>query len=277
MGKMLDAIDAAILQNEDKEFRSHLGASSIGDPCARKLWYSFRWATRQSHKPQLLRLFERGKLEEARFVTWLENAGITVHQNDSATGKQYRFLGYKGHFAGEMDGVGVGVLTKPYILEFKTHNEKSFKDVAANGVLISKEVHYIQMQIYMGKFGLSQAVYLAICKNNDEIYEEVVKFNQMVYERYCKRAEMIIDAPEPPPRISTNASWFECKWCEHHAVCHTKAAPEKNCRTCAHSTPIEHGRWECENLDSQNGALTSVIPIAVMRNGCPSYYQHPME
>ena len=44
----LDAIDAAMLKAADDGLRQHLGASLIGKPCERALWYTFRWTTLKS-------------------------------------------------------------------------------------------------------------------------------------------------------------------------------------------------------------------------------------
>jgi hypothetical protein len=273
MGKIVDAIDAAVLAGQEQGHRAHLGCSGIGEECARKIWYSFRWTSQSTFAPNTLRLFERGHLEEDRFVKWLRAAGVEVFQNDPNTGRQFRFKGYKGHVGGEIDGVGIGIISdQPYLLEFKTHNEKSFKELQANGVEMSKPIHYVQMQMYMGQYQLPRALYLAIDKNSDRLYDEVVEFNRAIYDKYLARAQMIVDAPEPPPRLSNNPTWFECKWCDHHAVCHLKAAPLKNCRTCAHSTPVEDGEWQCEFPPGINP-----IPEELMVTGCPIYYQHPME
>jgi len=273
MGKIADAIDAAVLAEHGEDLRSHMGYSSIGDECGRKLWYGFRWVASPAFKPTTLRLFERGHLEENRFVRWLKLANVTVLQNDPETGKQYRFKGYKGHGGGEIDGVGVGVISDtPYLLEFKTHNDKSYKDLAANGVEMSKPMHFVQMQMYMGQYQLLQALYLAINKNTDEIYDELVMFDATVYAKYKARLATLVDAPEPPPRLSNNPSWFECKWCDFHAVCHLKAEPLKNCRTCAHSTPVEDGQWYCEKP-----AHFQHIPIEMVKTGCTAYHRHPME
>jgi len=275
MGIVLDAIDDALVKAQEKEPRYHMGASSIGDKCGRKIWYDFRWVTQTLHCGQLLRLFNRGHLEEDRFVGWLRAAGATVWQHDPATGKQYQFFGYKGHFGGEADGVAEGIIPGgPYLLEFKTHNDDSFKSLVRNGVEIDKEMHYIQMQIYMGAFGLDRALYLAINKNNDAIHDEVVKFNRQVYDKYTNRAQLLIDAPEPPPRISRDPSWWECKFCNHHSVCHTSAAPLVNCRTCAHSTPVHNGKWVCENTLALN---MGEIPAQTVLTGCTRYVRHPMD
>src|SRR5574344_3153084 len=63
-------IDAYI---SEKTPRGYLGASSIGESCTRKLWYKFRFAKKeQIDDARLMRLFNRGHLEEARFIALLK-------------------------------------------------------------------------------------------------------------------------------------------------------------------------------------------------------------
>src|SRR5208283_4628088 len=57
-------------------FRKHLGASDIGHQCERYLWYKFRWMCEPKFSGRMLRLFNRGHLEEARFIEWLEGIGF---------------------------------------------------------------------------------------------------------------------------------------------------------------------------------------------------------
>jgi len=109
-------------------------------------------------------------------------------------------------------------------------------------------------------------------KNSDKLYDEVIDFDKAVYDKYSKRMEQIIDAAEPPPRISNNPTWYECKWCEHHPVCHMKAEPLRNCRTCAHSTPVNDGEWLCERP-----GVGEIIPKKIIKIGCTDYHRHPME
>ena len=76
--------------------RPHLGASVIGRPCARELWYSFRWGTESDFNGRLLRLFRRGHQEEGPLVADLRNAGVTVLDADPRTGKQFQFSVLEG-------------------------------------------------------------------------------------------------------------------------------------------------------------------------------------
>ena len=85
-------------------FRKHLGASILGEPCERKNWFSFRWVKREDTSGKTYRLFEHGKLEEQRVIDNLSAIGLDVQAFDVATGKQFNFLAFGGHFGGSLDG-----------------------------------------------------------------------------------------------------------------------------------------------------------------------------
>jgi hypothetical protein len=251
----LNAVNAAIEAEQSRApGRYHLGASIIGDECERKLWYTFRWAHAVLHDARLLRLFNRGQLEENRFNYWLKSAGFQVWDVDPDTNDQWRIEDIGGHFGGSLDGVVMGLPeapSKPHVSEQKTHNDKSFKDVEKKGVRESKPQHYAQMQVYMHKMELQRALYQAINKNNDELYFERVNYDKEYAERLIKKAERIIASDRPRERISQDPSWYQCKFCDFHPVCHGRKAPAMNCRTCVHSTPRMDGnaRWVCEKHD----------------------------
>jgi hypothetical protein len=78
----VEAILCAYEVDAGDGFRQHLGASLIGGPCDRALWYAFRWITRAAQGGRMLRLFETGRLEEERLVRNLRRIGITVFDVD---------------------------------------------------------------------------------------------------------------------------------------------------------------------------------------------------
>lgn len=271
-------------RDEEGAFRSHLGASLIGRECARELWYSFRWVTKPRFDGRLIRLFNRGHLEEPRMVALLLMIGCTVWQFDE-NGQQFRIKGHKGHFGGGMDGVVLGIPEipdEPVVAEFKTHNDKSFQKLKGEGVREAKFEHYVQMQTYMGKNDLRWALYLATNKNDDELYAELVAFDQGTYNKFQERAAAIIDAVEPPPRINNSPGWYKCKFCTHAPVCHGAAMPERNCRTCRWSTPIEDGKWICENptvvaaAEAQCWENPIELDKEAQLHGCANYELHSL-
>lgn len=255
---------------KNEEWRSHLGASVIGNDCARQVWYGFRWAISEKHEGQLLRLFNRGHLEEPRFVALLQMIGCKVWQFDS-NGSQFCIRnGYRGHFGGSLDAVAEGVPdfpSSPVLAEFKTHSEKSFSTLVEKGVVLAKWEHFVQQQIYMGYFGLPASLYMATNKNTDALHCEIILFDRNVYSKYCDLSKKIIDSPSPPPKISNNPSWYKCSFCSYKRICHFKAAPAVNCRTCQWSEPADNGQWICRNVLFEN----KVIPIALQRSGCNFY------
>lgn len=230
--------------------RPHLGASEIGKPCARALWYGFHHATARKFDGRMLRLFERGQREEPVLIKNLRDIGLTVWDTDPETGRQFGFSTFGGHFAGSCDGVAKGFEedpNTPMVLEFKTSSDKLFKVLAADGVEKAKPEHFLQMQVYMSALDLSRAYYLAVNKDTDEIYGEIVAFSPVHARQMFEKAERIIFAEEPPAKLSDDPAFWQCKFCDHWDVCHGDKLPEVNCRTCAWSSPVREGGWRCDN------------------------------
>lgn len=274
---VLARIDKAIEDDQEDGFRDHLGGSLIGEDCLRALWYSFRWATLKRHKASLLRLFNRGHLEEARFVAYLERIGAKVLELDPETGKQWRILDVDGHFGGSLDGIAYNLpgvekfgLTPddPVLTEFKTHGQKSFDSLVKDGLVKSKPKHYSQMQTYMVKRGIRLGLYMAVNKNTDELYVVWVEAAPQIGAHMLGKARDVIVSPIPMPRISNNPSWFMCRFCDHYNTCHKGEPMAKNCRTCAYSKPIEDGKWHCARWGA-------VIPSEHQRVGCDHWSEIP--
>lgn len=260
----------------DNGHRPHLGASLIGHPCNRFLWLTFRWARRQAFDGRMLRLFDRGKREEAVVLEELRWIGCEVHADDG--GEQHRVSAVSGHFGGSMDAVVRGLPEAPatwHVLEIKTHNAKSFKELQAKGVEKSKPQHWAQMQVYMHLAKLKRAAYFAVNKDTDEIYFERIEHEAQAAEKLIDRAKAIVACSEPPVKVSEDPAWHECKYCHFHSLCHGTDAPEVNCRTCVYSTPERDGeaRWSCRKYkidllveDQRRGCEGHrVIPILLER------------
>lgn len=269
---------ALYVERDEDWRRDHLGASLIGHDCDRHLWLTFRWAVAPNHDGKQLRLFERGEREERWIIDDLRAAGFALEQVDPFTGQQRRIvLGSTGHAGGGMDLRFLGLIDgKPVLGEIKTHNEKSFDRLVEKGVKASKPEHYAQMQSYMGGDGMLFAVYIAVCKNDDRIHVEIVPFDASFYARIAEKADRIVRATEPPPREIDKAhppclytSQDGRTWpCQHYQLCHGQAMPERNCRTCAYSTPENGGTWRCVRF---NEALSG----EKQREGCASWVVIP--
>jgi len=222
--------------------RNYLGASSIGDPCSRKLWLEFnKYVEPEQFPPRLLRLFQRGKNEELIFETHIYDLGIEII--DSCTDQ----AGFKdGFFAGHGDGVYL-IDGERVASEMKTHSLKSFATLKRGQLRQTHPRHYAQCIVYAGKFDCAYALYMGVCKDNDELFIDVIPFNEVEYNEYLNKATYITTTDKPPERIAAKASDFRCKFCHAHAVCWGLQMPRVNCRNCTSvaKEPI-NGKFICE-------------------------------
>jgi hypothetical protein len=264
---------------KEEDFRNHLGASLIGRECSRELWYTFHWCTLTKFDGRMLRLFNRGHLEEPRMVALLMIIGCKVWQVNN-DGKQFRISGHRGHFGGSLDAVVMGVpdldLTLPVLAEFKTHGDKSFTKLVAEGVMAAKWEHFIQMQIYMGKNNLNWALYGAVNKNTDALHMEIIQFDPIHYQKYLDRSIMIVDSTVPPPRIGTTPGFFKCKFCDHIKLCHLDMLPVKNCRTCVSSRVEDDGKWSCVHPIASKAGSSEFLTSEEQRAECDFWEMNPV-
>ena len=256
-------------ESKAEQPRGHMGCSQLGHPCDRWLWLSFRWAVQPKFPGRILRLFRRGQMEEATIVSDLRAIGMDIR---GTSGKQTRVdLGC--HVSGSLDAiVESGVPEAPkkrHIAEFKTHSKKSFDDLDKHGVEKSKPEHFVQMQLYMHGTEIDRALYLAVCKDDDRIYTERVAYDKAVAMKAIERGHRLALEDHMPPPISTDPSWYQCKFCDAHEFCHeSKTTKHVNCRTCAHSTATKASEWHCVRWDA-------VVPLEAQHTGCEGHVLHP--
>lgn len=114
----------------DSGRRGHLGASLIGNPCARALYYGFRWAGQEKFSGRMYRLFARGHAEEYRFRDYLELMGIKVDIVDPATVEQLWFHTDSRHYVQIFAGqpVNAALLKEGHnVTDHATHRREAAK------------------------------------------------------------------------------------------------------------------------------------------------------
>jgi hypothetical protein len=281
MAKMIEPPDTTVSRiyqlyeaaPEARSERPYLGASILGAECTRQLWYTFRWAY-YAEPPQgrVLRLFDDGHREEARVIDELRRIGVEVF------GAQSGFKELGGHLSGHIDGVASHVPEAPktmHILEIKTHNDKSFKDLLRSRVKISKPQHYAQMMLYMHYLNYKRALYIAVNKNDSMIYSERIPYNAGEAGALVLRAATIIRADHAPPKLHedpTRPSAYACLWCASKSICHDNQPARRNCRTCISATAIiddsVEAKWHC-NFWNKN------LTLEEQAAGCPAHLYLP--
>lgn len=243
--------------------RPHLGASIIAHPCARYLVYSFNWAYETEVSGKLNRIFRMGDDIENRIIEALESVGIEISGSQDQVGDE------SGHAGGSIDGIASavpGYEEDIFLFEAKSMNHSNFQDMQRKGVQESKPQHYGQMQMYMGRIGLQFGLYVAMNKNTSELYIEMLPYDEDKFNELVDREADILRARNINefPRISTMASWYQCKFCDAKDVCHHNAKPHQNCRTCKESYPVDGGKWWC-------GDKGVFLSVKEQEKGCSEY------
>lgn len=283
---------------ERKEYDSiGIGIGESGHECDAYLWFSLRWASPAEFlSGQKLRLFDTGNIEELRLIADLRRAGFEVLDVDPSTGSQFKVRWIGGHVRGKMDGKVYGIPEAPdtwVILECKSHGEKSFKEIVpaesrgnkSKGIAPeyrppvpireANAKHFAQCQLYMHLGCVDRCLYLAVCKNNDQIHREIVEYDEEFAKATFQRLERIILSNRVPARIGDDPSRFPCMFCKHKAVCHGVDLGRKHCRTCVHSTPVivdgaDEPTWTCAHFGTE-------IDLDTQRESaeCPAHLFHP--
>jgi hypothetical protein len=248
-----NVIESKLFQQEK---RPYLGMSSLGSPCVRKLWLSFRWATTEIVEAKKQRIFDRGNLEEERIIRDLRNAGLQVFD------EQLELVGFAGHVKGHIDGKALKVIEAPktvHLLEFKTMADKYFKVCAEVGVEESNPIYYAQAQLYMGYGDMTRTLFVATNKNDESRHYERLHFNRDEFEDLRDKGEAIVTCEQIPANMF-GPTQFICRCCKHGEICYASQPPDVTCRSCRNVNILDDGKWECDltgfelSIDDQKAA-----------------------
>ena len=209
--------------------RTYLGASSLGDPCARRLQYQF-FATPKDHgrhtPGRTMRVFHRGHGMEAWMAQWLRQAGFALRTHD-ADGEQFGFALADGRIRGHADGIlegGPDGVLYPALWENKAVGAKTFGELQRKRLVSARPVYAAQVALYQAYLQLhaQPALFTAINADDMAIYAERVPFDAALAQRASDRAVDILracDMGERLPRIATTPTHFECRGCAWQDRC----------------------------------------------------------
>lgn len=245
-----------------------ISVGEIGTECDRALWYGVRWASQPEEiDGRKLSIFRTGDRWEEVMVSDLERIGVEVW------GQQERIRLVHGFVRGKCDGMALGIPEAPktiHLCEFKSSNDKGFKEIVKKGCRDAKPLHYAQCQIGMHAFGYTRCLYYVTNKNDDARYTERLEYDVEFCLRQLARAERIVFSDNPPSRISDDPESWLCRFCKHHAVCHEGAMPRVSCRSCIHMQPERGG-------DCHISCMRWSKPLSVdeQKEACPAHLFNP--
>jgi hypothetical protein len=286
-GATLKAMDKALVANYQFERRSYLGASQIGDPCERKLWYSFRWVLKRELSASQIKDIQSGFHGEE-----IMRERLAAIEGISLTAEQKNFSDFGGHFQGHIENIITGLHENPeeeYIWENKIKEIPFIRKLNRlieehgehNALKYWDKIYYAQAQINMmyhnikWQFmtiiapGARSCKMAATDKAKDKLQLScITPYDEEEANLLTKKAERIIFAEEAPYKLSHKPEYYLCKMCEFSEICHKKKLPEVNCRTCLHSTAQKDGTWHCAKSDK-------ILSVEEQKKGCDKHLFFP--
>lgn len=233
------------------DYRDYLGYSSLGDPCLRKIWYSFRWAYNKEFPLRIKRIFDRGDMEEDRVIRDLARKGCVVSDIE------YEVIGITGHAKGHIDGKAIGVPTATktqHLFENKTMKASSYKSYINIGLKRYSPTYWQQIQSYMGHTKLDRCLYVVTNKDTEERDYKRIPFDLEQFKEGERKAFAIITSENPPDRLpNANRTFYTCKMCDARKQCLYDEPIKVTCRTCINCDFEDEGVIRCSLNKMQLG------------------------
>lgn len=214
----LKKIEKALIKIKD-EPRPYIGASSIGNPCERAIWYGLHHSDKKIVSAKQRMTFQIGHALETLVINWLIGAGFRLIADLPMNYLLATECKELPIFRGTMDALLWKKDGTQELIEIKTAKDSSFQIFKKKGVRLWYPQYYDQMQSYMGMAGLSKGWLIALNKDTSELHVECVHFDAEHYKRLVEKARMISEAVIEPARISNSASYFKCKICSYSGEC----------------------------------------------------------
>jgi hypothetical protein len=203
--------------------RPYLGASIVGDECARKIQYE--WWCKPLLPARVSSIFARGHFFEARTREQLIAAGFRF-----ASDSELAFSAANGDLQGHADGLILAGpdlpnvrLDLPALWECKALNAKNWRAVERDGLDKAFPKYAAQVALYQAYLDkTSPALFTAVNADTCEILHFAVPFNPERAQHWSDRAAMIIAATragELLPRFTDNPDDWRCRMCAHRERC----------------------------------------------------------
>lgn len=253
----IEAMLKAIEDNYKSENRDYIGASEIGDPCMRKIWYNYHNFPKRKlgHVPLLAA--ESGHYAESvtadrlRLVKGIE---LYTHKPD---GEQfgwertielehpYEVIDPKtnetswvthGKISGHYDGLIRGLIQAPKAIHIWEHKDKdqtkflNFKSIKSkygekNTLKEWDETYYGQAQINM-RMAQEDGIpvnrhYLTVSYAGGRKYDSCrTDYHKEDAERLYNKMIKILNYPVEPPKLSEKPDFWMCRFCDFRKECH---------------------------------------------------------
>lgn len=243
INKLIDS--GVIAHNRQQAPRDYLGASAIGAPCARQLYYDLlpgmtgcepvpitqhAWSEfwdENEDAPfdgKTLRIFATGHKLEDLIAEWIRMGGFDLIMR-SGNDKQFHVQHPTHPIGGNLDGeIIYGPLDLPYPLvwDAKTLKAKKYQELVKYGLKDKFPLYYSQMQIYCHYRGRKAFWLTGLNKDTGELRHVIEPYDQHHAEDIIRRGEIIVESVhkgEVPDMISEQKDYYICRMCRYLYYC----------------------------------------------------------
>jgi hypothetical protein len=218
-----DAIERAAAAKAELP-RPYLGASIVGDGCARKIQYD--WWCAPALPARVRNIFDRGHYFEDVARRHLIAAGFKF-----APPEVLAFSAADGLLRGHADGIIIagpnpldGVLfSYPFLWECKALNAKNWRAIERDGLEKTFPKYAAQVALYQAYLDKTNpALFTAVNADTCELLHFWVPFSAERAQEASDRAVAIIEATrasELLPRAYDNPDDWRCRVCPHRVRC----------------------------------------------------------
>jgi hypothetical protein len=205
-----------------EKWREYLGASLIGNECARKI--QFTWFCDPKFPMRTKDIFARGHFFEGVMRQHLVDAGFKFADNNKLAFSTADDL-FRGHADGIIvDGPQIPALIWPALWECKCLNAKGWRAIASKGLTGLYRVYAAQVAVYQAYLDVTNpALFSVINADTCERLHFAVPFDAALAQMMSDRAVEIIEASragELLPRIVDDPEDWRCKMCQWKARCY---------------------------------------------------------
>jgi len=211
--------------------RNYLGASLIGHPCSRYIWYDIHHYPKMESKPEWLWAAEDGHRSEEIIANRLRLVKGLELWTHNTHGQQFRWHALGGKFSGAVDGVARGLLQAPksnHVWENKVCNHKKFADFQAKKNEVGEkralqawnEQYFGQAQVNMHFMKMDRHYTTVSYAGARDIDSCRTEYQPEVAERLIDKADRILSVKIEPPRLSDKPDFWRCKMCDRRHICH---------------------------------------------------------
>lgn len=216
----------------DRSPRTYLGASLLGEPCARRVWADWRGDWQPDGR--LRRLFATGDITEARVVAELRSIGLDYRPDTRG------FVALDGRVRGHTDGF-IDHGHRRAVVEIKSCNKKRFRELERLKYdLPAWDERYAgQVHLYLTAHDLTTALYVVSCKDDERIAAWLIERDDEIAGAAIARAHEVLRAINvAPSRAYRRPVQPTCSsFCSHSDWCWYEGEIPRTCGSCQHWRP----------------------------------------